>query len=42
MKLGEGRESPARNFALEDVNKGHLRKVVGSWGLEPQTSTVSR
>ena len=28
---------------LKDVEKGHDRiKMVGSWGLEPQTSTVSR
>jgi hypothetical protein len=34
-------------LTLQDVNEGHLgtqanRRMVGSWGLEPQTSTVSR
>ena len=36
-----------RGFALKDVNEGHRgtetgNEMVGSWGLEPQTSTVSR
>ena len=32
----------AGGFALQDVQETHFRKVVGPWGLEPQTFPARR